>query len=104
LASALATFLETVALLATSPTDHVLQALFLEDDMFGNKQAKKDNLKRLVRELRSRGEMTTGELAHALQVSQDAIEDYLVSLEEHNVKLCQKGRKISLAEWWTARK
>lgn len=73
-------------------------------NMFGSKQAKNDNLKRLVNELRTHGEMTTGELASALQVSQDAIEDYLTSLEDHKVKLCQKGRKISLAEWWNDRK
>lgn len=72
--------------------------------MFGSKQAKKDNLKRLVSELRTHGEMTTGELADALHISQDAIEDYLVSLEDHKVKLCQKGRKVSLAEWWIDRK
>lgn len=72
--------------------------------MFGSKQAKKDNLVRIVRELRVQGEMTTGELARSLNISQDAIEDYLVRLEDHNVKLCQKGHKISLLESWFDRK
>lgn len=72
--------------------------------MFGSKQAKKDNLVRIVRELKVQGEMTTGELARALNISQDAVEDYLVSLEDHHVKLCQKGRKISLLESWIDRK
>ncbi len=72
--------------------------------MFGNKQRKKDNLVRLVDVLREHREMTTGELAKALNVSQDAIQDYLISLDDHKVQLCQKGRKISLLESWSGRK
>lgn len=72
--------------------------------MFGNKQTKEENLARLVQALRNRREMTTGEMAKALNVSQDAIEDYLVSLDDHDVKLCQKGRKISLLETWLGKK
>jgi predicted transcriptional regulator len=72
--------------------------------MFGSKQAKEENLARLVQELRNQREMTTGEMAKALNVSQDAVEDYLVSLDDHNVKLCQKGHKISLLETWFGKK
>jgi len=72
--------------------------------MFGSKKTKKDNLARLVQELREQREMTTGDMARSIGVSADAIEDYLVSLEDYKVRLCQKGCKISLLETWFGKK
>lgn len=72
--------------------------------MYGSKQNKEANLARLVEQLEARGEMTTGEMAEAINVSRDAIEDYLVSLHDRKVKLCQKGQKISLWQKWFGRK
>jgi Mn-dependent DtxR family transcriptional regulator len=68
--------------------------------MFGNKKRKQAKLDAIVALLRSKGEATQAELSVLLQVSPDAIEDYLSTLHEQNVKLCQKGRKISLLEHW----
>ena len=72
--------------------------------MFGNKQKKQSNLSKLVSFMNQKGEVTQTEMTRELAVSQDAIEDYLVSLDKQGVKLCQKGRKISLWSHWNRNK
>ena len=68
--------------------------------MFGSKKAKQARLAQEVQVIRQRGEVTQVELARAVGTSVDTVEDDLVALEEQNVKLCQKGQKISLLERW----
>ena len=68
--------------------------------MFGSKKAKQARLAQEVQVIRQRGEVTQVELAHAVGTSVDTVEDDLVTLEDQNVKLCQKGQKISLLESW----
>lgn len=69
--------------------------------MFGSKNAKEERLKRWVPLLRQHGEMTPGDIARALKVSLDAIEDDLVTLHGRGLLICQKGRKLSLLEHWS---
>ena len=72
--------------------------------MFGTKQGKQERTVKLLTLLRERGEMTSGQLAQALNVSADAIEDDLLTLHDDNVPVCQKGRKLSLLEHWFGKK
>ena len=64
--------------------------------MFGSKKGKQDALDKAVNFMEAHGEVTQTELARELNVSPDAMEDYLASLEARGDLLCQKGRKLSL--------
>ena len=68
--------------------------------MFGDKKEKQTRLQREVQVIRQRGEVTQIELAREMGVSVDAIADDLTTLSEQRVPLCQKGQKISHAEYW----
>ena len=72
--------------------------------MFGSKKSKQEALDKAVIYIQQRGEVTQTELARELDVSLDAVEDYLVSLDARGDLLCQKGRKLSLFEGWFGNK
>lgn len=72
--------------------------------MFGSKKGKQEALDKAVSVLRRKGEMTKTELSREIGCSLDAVDDYLVSLDDRGDLVCEKDRKISLLERWFGKK